>query len=79
MAAAAKRAVYRHIAGDWPEALQDLPDHDGQMGARRRAAARQHFLDVFGVFLWIELFVLVVKLARALARIPPASDVHRGF
>ena len=78
MTAPAERAIHRDLAGARSKAAQDFVHHDRQMHARRRPAGREDLLHVRGVPLGVQLLVFVVKRARVLARVAPASRVHGG-
>ena len=72
VAAEPERAVDRHVAGPGRQRVQHLRDHDRAVHPRRRLAGLDDLLNVGLVPLRVQLFVLLVKLARVLAGISNA-------
>jgi hypothetical protein len=77
MPAAAERAVDRDVTRVGSQAAEHFFHHDRSMRARRRSAGRENLLDLRGVALRIQFFVLLLESARVLAPVSRAPRVHR--
>ena len=77
MTAPSESAIHGDVASRWAQAVQYFPRHYRNMHAGRCPARREDFLNVPGVLLGIQLFVLVVETPRMPAGVAPASHTLR--
>ena len=77
MTAPSEGAIHRDVARRRTQAVHYFARHYRNMHAGRCPARREDFLNVPGVLLGIQLFVLVVETPRMPACVAPASHMLR--
>ena len=75
MAAVTQRGIEALLARLDGQHVKDLPDHDGDMRARRRIALGPHMRNLLSVTLRIEFLVFLRKMARIAADVMDAALV----